>query len=57
MSPIARLIDSLADLITDTFATTCNMFVEMDPVQLATFSICCLVVAGMCLRGNPVRGA
>jgi hypothetical protein len=57
MSPFSRLIESLANLITDTVEMTFEMFADMDPIQLATLSICVLVIAGMCMRGNPVRGA
>ncbi|QEG24990.1 hypothetical protein [Mariniblastus fucicola] len=57
MTPMSRFINGLSDLITDTAGATFDMFERMDTVQLATLSICVLVVAGMCLRGNPVRGA
>lgn len=57
MTPIARFMNSLTDLISGTLSSTMSMLENMDPVQLATLSICVLVIGAMCLRGNPVRGA
>jgi hypothetical protein len=57
MTPISRLFSNLLDLVTGTFYTFLGMFEKMDGVQMATFSICVLVIGAMCLRGNPVRGA
>ena len=57
MSPISRLFSRLVDLLTNAVASVSNMFERMDMIQFATISICALIVAGLCLRGNPVRGA
>ena len=57
MTPIARFMNSLIDLISGTLTSTMSTLENMDPVQLATLSICVLVIGAMCLRGNPVRGA
>jgi hypothetical protein len=52
-----NIIDKLADLFTGVARTTVDMFQHMDTNTLAVVGICALVVAAMCLRGNPVRGA
>ncbi len=57
MTPISRFFSSLIDLITGTCHTFLGIFENMDAVQMATFSICVLIIGAMCLRGNPVRGA
>lgn len=57
MSPISRLFSRLVDLLTNAVASVSNMFERMDMIQFATISLCALIVAGLCLRGNPVRGA
>jgi len=57
MTPIERLLKNLVGLIFDTVGMAMDLFQQMDTVQMATFSICVLVISAMCLRGTPVRGA
>lgn len=57
MTPIERLLKSFVGLVSDIVGVFFNAFENMDMIQLATVSICVLVIAAMCLRGNPVRGA
>ena len=57
MSPISRLFSRLVDLITNTVSSVFGIFERMDMIQFGTISICALIIAGLCLRGNPVRGA
>lgn len=57
MTPIERLFWGLLSLISDLVGAVSGLFERMDGVQLATVSVCALIIAAMCLRGSPVRGA
>lgn len=57
MTPIERIFWGLLSLISDFVGASFRLFEGMDSVQLGTVSVCAMILAALCLRGNPVRGA
>jgi len=57
MTPIGRLFKNLSEFVTSALGNFFDMLQNMNMIHLGIVSLCVLLIAAYCLKGNPVRGA
>ena len=56
MTPIGKLMNKLADAVSNGVGSFFNMIQNLNMIHMGIVSLAVLLLAAYCLRGTPTRG-